>query len=76
MEDNEEVRTCKEHRYLGMILNREKIDDQEINNIITKAKRIIAYLDGILWSKSITKKREFNIYEAMIRKVLLYSCET
>jgi len=47
---------------------------EEINDRITKAKRIIACLNGILWNKSITKK--FNIYEIMINSVMLYGCKT
>jgi hypothetical protein len=31
-EGNEEVRTCKKHRYLGITLNREGTNDQEMNN--------------------------------------------
>jgi len=45
LEGNRE--TCKEYEYLGTILNREKTN-QEINKGITKARRIIACLNGIL----------------------------
>jgi len=44
MEGNEEVRTC--NKYLGITLYREA-REQEVNNIITRARRIIAYLDDI-----------------------------
>jgi len=51
MKGNKEIRTCKEYKYLGIIWNREKTDDQEINDKITKTRRIIACLHGILWNK-------------------------
>jgi len=63
MQGNKEVRSCKKYKYLRITLNRKGTDEQEINNRITKARRIIAYLNGILWNKSITKKRKFNVYE-------------
>jgi len=55
-------------------LNQEGTDDQEISNKIriTKAKRIIACLNGILWNKNMTKKRKFNIHETMLKSVTLY----
>jgi len=68
IEGNKEVRTYKEYKYLEITLNREATDDHEISNKITKARRTIAYLNDILWS--ITKKREFNIYETMVKSVM------
>jgi len=56
-------------------LNREEIDDQTINKRVTKARRIIACLNGILWSKHNTKNRKFNIYETMIKSIMLYRCK-
>jgi len=46
--------------------------NQKINKI-TKARRLIAYLNGILWSK---KKKEIYIsYETMVKSVIIYHCE-
>jgi len=68
IEGNKEVRTYKEYKYLEITLNREGTDDHEISNRITKARRIIAYLNDILWS--IMKKKEFSIYETMVKSVM------
>jgi hypothetical protein len=60
-------------------LNREDPDDQaieEISNRITRVRRRIAYVNDILWSKCITKKRKFNIYETMLKTEMLYDCKT
>jgi len=51
-------------------------DVREIEKIIVQAKTVIGYLYGILWSKDITKKRKYNIYETMIKSTLLYGEET
>jgi uncharacterized NAD-dependent epimerase/dehydratase family protein len=50
MEGNKKVKTCKKYKYLGITLNRKRIDDQEINNRnnrITKARKIIACLNPV-----------------------------
>jgi hypothetical protein len=75
MEGNKEVRACKEYKYLRITLNQEGTDDSEINNGITKARRIVACLNDILWSKNIIKKKKFNKYETMVKSVILYYCE-
>jgi hypothetical protein len=46
----------KELKYLGITLNREGIDDKEINNRITKA-RIIACLNGKSGVRASRKRR-------------------
>jgi len=38
--------------------------------------KYIACLNGILWSKDIRKKRKWNIYNALIKRSLLYGSET
>jgi len=48
-----------------------QMNNQKINKI-TKARRLIAYLNGILWSK---KKKEIYIYETMVKSVIIYHCE-
>lgn len=43
---------------------------------MNQARERIGCLDSIFWSKEITKKRKFNIYETMVKNVLLYGIET
>jgi len=69
--DNKEVRICKKYKYLGVTLNQKERDDQKINNRITKTRKIITCLNDILWGESITKKKKFNIYEIMIKSIML-----
>jgi hypothetical protein len=46
MDGNKEIKTYKKYKYLGMTLNREGTDDQEIRNKIITAKKIIACLNS------------------------------
>jgi hypothetical protein len=46
MKNNKKAKIYKQYKYLGITLNREGIDNQKINNRITR--RIIASLTGIL----------------------------
>jgi hypothetical protein len=48
MEDNKGVRICKEYKYLGITLHWKRTYVQEINNKITKTRKIIACLNDIL----------------------------
>jgi hypothetical protein len=41
-----------------------------------QARKCIACLNGILWSKDIRKERKLNIYNALIKSSLLYGSET
>jgi hypothetical protein len=43
---------------------------------VIQAKKCIACLNGILWSKGIRKDRILNIYNALIKSSLLYGFET
>jgi hypothetical protein len=51
-------------------------DDKEIRSRIIEARKCIACLNGILWSKDIRKERKLNIYRALIKSSLLYGSET
>jgi hypothetical protein len=43
---------------------------------VIQARKCIACLNGILWSKNIRKERKLNIYNALIKSSLLYGSET
>jgi len=51
-------------------------DDKEIRSRVIQARKCIACLNGILWSKDIRKERKLNIYNALIKSSLLYVSET
>jgi hypothetical protein len=52
------------------------ISDKEIRSSLIQARKCIACLNGILWSKDIRKERKLNIYNALLESSLLYGSET
>jgi hypothetical protein len=74
-EDNE-IEFCQEYKYLGVIFDTSGTDDKEIKPRVIQARKYIACLNGILWSKDIRKERKLNIYNALIKTSLLYGSET
>jgi hypothetical protein len=52
------------------------IDDKEIRSRVIQARKCIACLNGILWSKDIRKERKLNICNALIKSSLLHGSET
>ena len=43
---------------------------------MTQARKIIGALNGMWWSKGITKNRKKMIYSSMVKSVLIYGAET
>ena len=71
-----EIESCQEYKYLGVIFDTSGTEDKEIRSRLTQARKCIACLNEILWSKDIRKERKLNIYNALIKSSLLYSSET
>jgi len=71
-----EIEFCQECKYLGVIFDTSGTDDKEIRSRVIKARKCIACLNGILWSKDIIKDRKLNIYNAFIKSSLLRGFET
>ena len=78
LDKDNEIEFCKEYKYLGVIFDTSGTDDKEIRSrvILVQARKCIACLNGILWSKDIRKARKLNIYNALIKSSLLYGSET
>jgi len=51
-------------------------DDKEIRSRVIQARKCIACLNGILWSKDIRQERKLNIYNVLIKNSLLCGSET
>ncbi|XP_044749678.1 uncharacterized protein LOC123310275 [Coccinella septempunctata] len=63
----EGIQPCEEYKYLGVRFDTSGTDDNEIRSRVTEARKVIGCLNGILWSKNITRSRKFNIYNTMIK---------
>ncbi|XP_045464765.1 uncharacterized protein LOC123674005 [Harmonia axyridis] len=70
----ESIQPCEE--YLGVEFDTSGTDDNEIRSRVIEARKVIGCLNGILWSKNITRSRKFNIYNTMIKSQLTYGSET
>lgn len=72
-----EIRICKKNKYLGVIFTDMGTNNKEVYiRIITHACKPISCLNSILWSREISKKRKFNIYQTMIKSSFVYGAET
>jgi hypothetical protein len=76
LDKNSENESCQEYKYLGVIFDISGTGDKEIRSREIEARKCIACLNGILWSKDIRKERKLNIYNALIKSSLLYGSET
>jgi len=76
LDKNSEIESCQEYKYLGVIFDTSGTDDKEIRSRVIQARKSIACLNGILWSKDKRKERKLNIYNALIKSSLLYGSET
>jgi hypothetical protein len=76
VDKDNEIELCQEYKYLGVIFDNSGTDDKEIRSRVMQARKCIACLNGILWSKEIRKERKLNIYNALIKSSLLYGAET
>jgi hypothetical protein len=62
-----EIESCKVYKYLGVIFDTCGTDDKELRKKVMQAKKCVACLNGILWSKDIRKERKLNICNALIK---------
>jgi len=76
LDKDSEIEFCQEYKYLGVIFDTSGTDDKEIRSRVIQARKCIACLNGILWSKDIRKERKLNIYNALIKSSLLYGSKT
>jgi len=76
LDKDSETESCQEYKYLGVIFYTSGTEDKEIRSRVIQARKCLACLKGILWSKDIRKERKLNIYNVLIKNSLLYGSET
>ena len=76
LDKDSEIESCQEYKYLEVIFHTIGTGDKEIRSRVIQARKCIACLNGILWSKDIRKERKLNIYNALIKNSLFYGSET
>jgi len=65
LDKDSEFKSCQESKYLGVIFDTSGTDDKEIRSRIIRARKCIACLNGILWSKDIRNKIKSNTSKKM-----------
>jgi hypothetical protein len=74
--DNDDIITgCTEFRYLGSIFTKDGRDFKNIRHRVTQARKIIGAINGVWWSKDVTKNRKKMIYNSMVQSVLICGAE-
>ena len=67
---------CTDYKYVGSICTKDETDTKNIRHRVIQARKIIGELNGIWWSKDMTKNRKKIIYNSMVKSVLIYGAET
>jgi len=75
MDNGDIITGCAEFRYLGTIFTKDGRDTKYIRHRITQVRKIIGALNGVWWSKNITRNRKKMIYNSMVKSVLIYGAE-
>jgi hypothetical protein len=67
--------TCQGYKYLGVTFDTSGTDDKKVRSTVMQARKCIACLNRILWSKDIRKERKLNTYNALIKSSLFYTSQ-
>ena len=51
LDKDNDIEFCQEYKYLGVIFDTSGIDNKEIRSRVIQARKCVACLNGILWSK-------------------------
>jgi hypothetical protein len=76
MDNGDIITGCTEFRYLRTIFTKDGRDTKNIRHRVTQARKIIGALNGVWWSKNVTRNRKTIIYNCMVKNVLMYGTET
>ena len=75
MDNGDIITGCTEFRYLGSIFTKDGRDTKYICHRVEQARKIIGALNGMRWSKYITKNKKKKLYNSMVKCVLTYGAE-
>jgi hypothetical protein len=61
---------------MGSVFTKDGRDTKNIRHRVTQTRKTVGALNGVWWSKDITKNRKKMIYKSMVKSVLIYGAET
>jgi hypothetical protein len=75
MNNGDIIAGCTEFSYMESIFTKDGRDTKNISHRVTQARKIIGELNGVWWSKILTRNRKYMIYNSMVKSVLIYGAE-
>ena len=54
------IRGCEEFKYLGVKIDKEDRQENDIKNRINKGRAVTAMLNSVLWNRQITIKKQIS----------------
>jgi hypothetical protein len=76
MNNGDIITGCTGCRCLETTFTKDGRDTKNIGHSVTQARKILGALNGVWWSKNITRNRKKMIYNVMVKSVLIYGAET
>jgi len=74
--NGEYIKRSSDFCYLGSIVAKDGCTSKEVNARIQKARRSFSKLRSVWLSKSLRKSTKIKIFNACVKSVLFYGCET
>ena len=71
MDNGDIITGCTEFRYRGTIVTKDGGDTKHIHHRVKKVRKIMGALNGVWWSKNITRNRKKIIYNSVVKSVLI-----
>ena len=63
-------RGCEEFKYLGVKIDKEDRQENDIKNRINKGRAVTAMLNSVLWNRHITRKNKLLIYNSTVKSTV------
>jgi hypothetical protein len=76
MDNGDIIIGCTKFRYLEIIFTKDGRETKNIRHRVTQARKIIGALNGVWWSKNISRNRKKIIYSSMVKSFLIYGAKT
>lgn len=73
---NKDIEDVSSFTYLGVTVNKEGGTNEEIRTRIAKAQNCFCRLNNVWRSSKLVSSTKLNLFNALVKSVLLYGCET
>ena len=70
------IRGCEEFKYLGVNIDKEDRQEDNIKNRINKGRAVTAMLNNVVWNRQVTRKNKLLIYNSIVKSTVTYGTKT